>query len=610
MTKVRFDYQARANGPNAQVTGSLRFTPSGRQIEGTHIVVPAAFTTRYENTPLTVELAALPTGMAWQIREYVPDGVEWYAVVPESTEVVEAASLTPVDPDTLDPTTPVIPAYQALIDGAEQAAKDYADEGLTGKQDKAALDDDTAALVDGDGATAAALGATFLRHAVTIATLPTTGILSFHRGSGASAGSPGACAIAPEMTMSAYRLAAAMGANILDVDYQQTADGALLALHDPTVNRTTAGIGNLADYAVTSVPKVYMPEIVGNGWDPEPMPTIEEILREFGGRVVLTIETKGGAAGVPRLADLIHQYGLTECVYINGYDLATMDAIVAAGCRAHIYGNFNTPSTVMAVASHGVSLIELAPTCADDVVQAAIDGGIDRYIAGPVKNRTELAAVNPLLQGYVTDAPGYVGRPSGAVRSENSIGGYIALGHRGPGWQVLDQASRADWLTTAGILMRDGGSFVQYVRLGNVSGTPAVSGSITMKFRIDTPPTQTGDRIFMRVLCPEENGTAVDADTRGYVVSLRANGQLNMWQSPAGYGGGTALGASPTGVALVAGTEYSLQFEWTGTQVRATRVDSGATTGWVNSTAWRGDYHYLGTTYADGQVRATNLTVN
>src|SRR4029453_2329666 len=49
----------------------------------------------------------------------------------------------------------------------------------------------------------------------------------------------GASAYAPEHTIEAYRLAIEQGADFVDQDLQSTKDGALVCLHDLTLERTT-----------------------------------------------------------------------------------------------------------------------------------------------------------------------------------------------------------------------------------------------------------------------------------------------------------------------------------------------------------------------------------
>jgi glycerophosphoryl diester phosphodiesterase len=49
----------------------------------------------------------------------------------------------------------------------------------------------------------------------------------------------GASAYAPEHTVAAYRLALEQGADFVEQDLGVTKDGALVCLHDPTLERTT-----------------------------------------------------------------------------------------------------------------------------------------------------------------------------------------------------------------------------------------------------------------------------------------------------------------------------------------------------------------------------------
>ncbi|MEO5876726.1 MAG: glycerophosphodiester phosphodiesterase family protein, partial [Streptosporangiaceae bacterium] len=49
----------------------------------------------------------------------------------------------------------------------------------------------------------------------------------------------GASAYAPENTRAAFRLAARMGADLTEIDVQQTKDRKLVVIHDTTLTRTT-----------------------------------------------------------------------------------------------------------------------------------------------------------------------------------------------------------------------------------------------------------------------------------------------------------------------------------------------------------------------------------
>src|SRR3954452_4748072 len=58
----------------------------------------------------------------------------------------------------------------------------------------------------------------------------------------------------PENTMAAYEGALALGCRAIEAgDLQLTADGVLVAMHDGTVDRTTTGHGNVADFTLAAI---------------------------------------------------------------------------------------------------------------------------------------------------------------------------------------------------------------------------------------------------------------------------------------------------------------------------------------------------------------------
>src|SRR2546426_332500 len=56
----------------------------------------------------------------------------------------------------------------------------------------------------------------------------------------------GASAAAPENTLAAFRLAADLGADAVELDVRRTVDGQLVVIHDASVDRTTDGTGRVA----------------------------------------------------------------------------------------------------------------------------------------------------------------------------------------------------------------------------------------------------------------------------------------------------------------------------------------------------------------------------
>ena len=57
----------------------------------------------------------------------------------------------------------------------------------------------------------------------------------------------------PENTLTAFRGAAAMGVDVLEMDVHSSSDGVLVVLHDDTIDRTTDGMGLVHDYPLTAL---------------------------------------------------------------------------------------------------------------------------------------------------------------------------------------------------------------------------------------------------------------------------------------------------------------------------------------------------------------------
>ena len=60
----------------------------------------------------------------------------------------------------------------------------------------------------------------------------------------------GGSLLRPENTMPAFEHGMSFGADALELDIQQTSDGELVVMHDPTLDRTTSGSGLVAKYSL------------------------------------------------------------------------------------------------------------------------------------------------------------------------------------------------------------------------------------------------------------------------------------------------------------------------------------------------------------------------
>ncbi len=104
----------------------------------------------------------------------------------------------------------------------------------------------------------------------------------------------GASAIAPENTLAAFRAAIDLGADVIELDVQRSADGHLIVIHDPTVDRTTDGRGAVAAHAIGALKALdagrwFSPRFAG-----ERLPTLRQAVEELGKAAGLFIEIKQG----------------------------------------------------------------------------------------------------------------------------------------------------------------------------------------------------------------------------------------------------------------------------------------------------------------------------
>lgn len=131
-------------------------------------------------------------------------------------------------------------------------------------------------------------------------------------------GHRGAPAHAPENTLRAFRAAADLGADGVEVDVQRCADGRLPLIHDDLVDRTTNGSGRVGD--------LYWPALnrldAGEG---EPIPLLDELLAFAATRhgFFLDLELKLPGVGPDTLAAL-ERARYTGPVALSSFDYASL----------------------------------------------------------------------------------------------------------------------------------------------------------------------------------------------------------------------------------------------------------------------------------------------
>jgi glycerophosphoryl diester phosphodiesterase len=102
----------------------------------------------------------------------------------------------------------------------------------------------------------------------------------------------GATGYAPENTIAGFDLAVDMKADYIEIDVQRSKDGKLVLIHDTTVNRTTDGTGKVGDLTFEQLRSLDAGSWKGEEFTGEKIPTFEEILDRYRGKVGILIELK------------------------------------------------------------------------------------------------------------------------------------------------------------------------------------------------------------------------------------------------------------------------------------------------------------------------------
>jgi len=122
----------------------------------------------------------------------------------------------------------------------------------------------------------------------------------------------GGPAYAPENTLAAFRNAINQSADWLEMDIQRTQDGALVVIHDETVDRTTDGTGHVADLTFKEIRAL-------DAGNREQVPTFDE---------VITLANEAGIGLLPEVKSP-HLYPgissqMVEAITEGGYIQETM----------------------------------------------------------------------------------------------------------------------------------------------------------------------------------------------------------------------------------------------------------------------------------------------
>jgi glycerophosphoryl diester phosphodiesterase len=131
----------------------------------------------------------------------------------------------------------------------------------------------------------------------------------------------GASAAAPENTLAAFRLAVEQGADFVELDVQESADGEVLVIHDSDLMKVGNSPMKIWEHTAAELRTVDIGSRVGPQFSGERVPTLAEALAVCKGKARVDVELKSYGHDQKlqeRVAEIVEAAGMAhDCIYMS-----------------------------------------------------------------------------------------------------------------------------------------------------------------------------------------------------------------------------------------------------------------------------------------------------
>lgn len=147
----------------------------------------------------------------------------------------------------------------------------------------------------------------------------------------------GASALRAENTMPAFAAARRSRADAIELDIQLTRDDVTVVYHDKTLGKLSGGRRRIADHTLAELRRYDFTHRYGPDYQGLSVPTLDDVLDRFGGRIPLMLEIKADGERprserwhqlVRSVVEAVQLRGLHDSVYILGFDAAVLRAVL------------------------------------------------------------------------------------------------------------------------------------------------------------------------------------------------------------------------------------------------------------------------------------------
>ena len=221
----------------------------------------------------------------------------------------------------------------------------------------------------------------------------------------------GASGHAPENTMAAFERAVALGAGFIETDLHLTRDARFVAIHDPSLERTTNGRGLVKDFTLAEIRKLDAGQWFDREFMGQRVPTLEEIV-EFAAKhdVIFYLELKYEAAwGMHHsLMGALQKSGGAQRSIVISFNESALTALRQVDPSAMMGLLFDEPNQDYAKTGIELGVRQLCPhhsLVTPELVEKA--HGLDLQVATWTVDDAEVmrAMIAAKVDGIMTDFP-------------------------------------------------------------------------------------------------------------------------------------------------------------------------------------------------------------
>lgn len=142
----------------------------------------------------------------------------------------------------------------------------------------------------------------------------------------------------PENSIAAIEEAIKQGASVVELDVRATKDGVLVLMHDKTLNRTTTGEGEIAQYTFAQIQQLYLREKANGKASEQMIPTLTEALRIAKGKIIVDLDFKEERKEfIKKTYNLVEKEEMEDQVLFFLYDYKDMPRIYKLNPRVTLF---------------------------------------------------------------------------------------------------------------------------------------------------------------------------------------------------------------------------------------------------------------------------------